>query len=157
MDEDERLQKGRASFRKYIEEYDAFRKTWKKRGKADPDKQLYEQQLKLLEWLLSREEEIKASGDIEKERGLYDRGIGWSRSPKRFFSDTYPDEEWGRTKSSSISTSLSRLAARGLVTLRDSTLGRGKKSRTSHVKLTDEGREVARALTCPNESVQFEC
>lgn len=145
MDEDKpRLPPSLATSSEDIDEaIKNWRKTWKKRGKADPDKQLSEQQVKLLEWLLSQEEEIKASGDIEKERNLYDRGVKWS--PKRFISDTSPDKEWRRGISSTISTTLSRLAARGLVKLRDSTFGRGKRRRTSHVKLTDEGRDVARA------------
>ena len=117
------------------------RRKERKRGKARPSKQLGGNQKKLLNWLLSKEEEIKASGDIKAERSLRDRGILWSA--KRFWFDTYPDMELTSTKRASVSKSLGRLKDRGLVELRDKAMGRGTKPRTSHVRLTPEGRKVA--------------
>ena len=105
--------------------------------RVPPTSQIGAVQNPLLEWLLTREEEISTTGTDHEKLVLEARGVPWNvkqfcRScPKAYKVDGSPD-------SSKISTSLKQLEVKKrFVTCY------GK--RTSHVKLTEKGREQALA------------
>ncbi len=119
----------------------------KTRGETARDAGLSKPQRKLLVWLLQQEEAIKASGDKSKLKELNQKGIPWSA--KRFYDDVY-GKALSHNQRRSISRTLKGLEdsdkkgnPRRLVMRYDTTGGVGQKSRTSHVKLTPEGRHAA--------------
>lgn len=91
----------------------------------------------ILEWLLTREEAITATGTDQEKLVLEARGVPWN--VKQFCktcAQAYKKD--GSIDSSKVSTSLERLdVKKGLVTRHG--------IRTSHVKLTDRGRAQALA------------
>lgn len=125
----------------------SFTMTPKKRKPTARDTGLSEDQRRLLLWLLTQEEAIKDSGDKKRIVELNKQGIPWSA--KRFYDDSY-GQALPQGKGSTISRTLKELEDSGkkktprrLVERYDSAGGVGKKPRTSHVKLTPEGRHTA--------------
>jgi DNA-binding MarR family transcriptional regulator len=119
----------------------------KKRKATARDTGLSKRQRPLLLWLLKQEEAIKDSGDKKRIVELNKKGIPWS--PKRFYDDTY-GQAMPQGQGSTVSRTLKELEDSGkketprrLVERYDSAGGVGKKPRTSHVKLTPEGRLAA--------------
>lgn len=111
------------------------RRTLEKR--VPPTSQVGAVQNAILEWLLTQEEKIEASGTEKEKLELAGWGVPWNvalfcKSCERACrSDGYPD-------SSKISTSLSQLEVKKRLIERHG-------SRTSHVKLTELGRKHAEA------------
>jgi hypothetical protein len=119
----------------------------KKRKATACDTGLSEKQRRLLLWLLAQEEVIKDSGDKKRIVELNQKGIPWNS--KRFYDDAY-GQAMPQGQGSIISDTLKALEDSGkkkdprrLVERYDAAGGVGKKSRTSHVKLTPEGRHAA--------------
>lgn len=116
--------------------------TNRKRGKAKCASQLSRLQRQILAWLYNHETDLDAmlwdlvDGKKGKVKELHQKGVPWSA--KRFYDDA-PSSSQERA----LSRSLSKLKARGLVICFDTAGGLGSKPRTSHVKLTNLGREAA--------------
>jgi hypothetical protein len=104
-----------------------------------PTKQLSELQQYILVWLQLKEEFMYELEDEKAIRELNNKGVPWR------VSDLFGDKP--KNASVNVSKSLKRLQDRGLLTLSDSSEGMGKKPRTSHVKLTAQGRTLATIYT----------
>ena len=103
----------------------------KPKRRVSPASQLGAVQTALLEWLLTREEEITATGTEQEKLVLEARGVPWN--VKQFCkSCDQACKKDGSPDSSKVSTSLSGLERRELVTRYG--------VRTSHIKLTEPGR-----------------
>lgn len=119
----------------------------KVRGNTGSGTGLSSTQRKLLLWLLQQEETIKASGDANKIKGLNQKGVPWSA--KRFYDDAH-GQAMPKGQGQSISRTLKALEDSGrkdtprhLIERYDTTGGTGAKGRTSHIRLTPEGRHAA--------------
>ncbi len=105
--------------------------------RVPPTSQLGVIQNAILEWLLTREQQIELNGTEKEKLVLAARGVPWNvalfcKSCRRACrADDYPD-------SSKISTSLKQLEMKKRLVERHG-------SRTSHVKLTGAGRRHAEA------------
>ncbi len=101
-----------------------------------PTKQLSELQMYILAWLEGKESVIYEREDKKAIQELNNKGVPWRIA--ELYSGKPP-----KNASVNISKSLKRLQNRGLVVLYDSSEGIGKKPRTSHIKLTAQGRTFA--------------
>lgn len=109
----------------------------KPRGVAAAAAGLSKPQIKILIWIHRASlKGLASKGAEQNAEKISFRKIPWSA--KKFY-----DEAPTRAQESSLSTSLGRLAERGLVALYDATDGNGVKPRTTHVKMTKAGEKVA--------------
>lgn len=115
-----------------------------KRGKARADRQLSKLQRRLLVWLSDEEcrlwqvvkgEITPKARRVQLKRELIQRGVPWAGAAKRFYG--------GSESPPAVSRALKRLDGRGLVIRYDTTGGGGAKRRTSHVRMTRAGEELA--------------
>lgn len=135
--------------------YEVAQKT---RGRAAPDRQLSKLQRRILIWIFRPQSTIEILGKVGNDVGVRGKGIPVGRkfneyvrelgqkgipwSAKRF----YDDHSLTRSQEASVATALRALERRGLVVKLDSAGGLGRKPRTTHVKLTATGCEVAAFL-----------
>lgn len=123
------------------------------RGAAAPGRQLGKLQRRILIWVYNYMIELYAfqrcaskswlheiEGREERLKVLSQKGTPWSA---KIFYGHAPT----RSEEATLSGSLVSLEVKGLVVLHDSTNGLGDKPRTTHVKLTQLGRESADLLT----------
>lgn len=109
----------------------------KRTRRVSPTSNLGGVQNPILAWLLAREEEITATGTEQEKLVLEARGVPWN--VKQFCKGCEKAcKKGGSPDSSKISTSLERLEVKRRLVTRYGI-------RTSHVKLTDEGRTQALA------------
>lgn len=122
----------------------------KKRGKAHPIKQLSQLQKLIVRHIAIKEEEIvylrflEGEPNEENYKEFQRKGVPWS-------AELIFDRTVDKNIKSSASRALSSLEARGILVLYDSTEGAGIKPRTSHVKLTQLGRQLATDLAAEND------
>lgn len=110
----------------------------KRKRNIPPTSKLGGVQNPLLEWLLTREEEITATGTDHEKLVLEARGVPWNVKQFSKCCEKACKKD-GRPDSSKASTSLGALEGRQLVTRTR------PGNRTTHVKLTDRGRTQALA------------
>lgn len=120
----------------YEERMVRFKRTRGKRGAAKGLSQLSELQYSILLRLFDYHMIESAAADGEELEEYCTKGAPWSA--KVFFGNSPT-----KSQTVTLSKSLKGLKRRGLVVAYDAAMGRGEKSRTTHVKLTDYGIHLA--------------
>jgi uncharacterized protein YfaT (DUF1175 family) len=102
---------------------------------ANPAARLSAQQQHILRCVYAYEERVRAAGTDDQQAWL----AAWGMPLRQRHG---PD--WTRADSAILSRSLARLEERGLIIRRNAV---SERNRTTHILLTEAGREVAKRLT----------